>query len=390
MSDLIFNDNFSKKILNSLAEGVYLIDKEFKIIFVNDSAAKITGIAPTEVIGKLCRSFCKSDRCEIGCPITEVLRTERSIYDLETTISDYKGIPIPIKLNASIFKDENENPVGGIISFRKINAVNFDEYVRNQNYFFGIVGKSKLMQDLFKEIQQISKSNANVFITGETGVGKELVATAIKENSLRKDRSFVKVNCAALPENLLASELFGHIKGAFTDAIKDRIGRFELADNGIIYLDEITEIPLTMQAQLLRITQFGSFERLGESKERKVDVRIIASSNKNVFEEVKAGRFREDLYYRLNVIPIHIPPLRKRKEDIPLLVDFFIKKFSNIYNKKINSTDSETINLLYNYDWPGNVRELENVIEYAFIRSKRNDYLCNCSLPPYIRNKKKM
>jgi PAS domain S-box-containing protein len=389
MSTFTLSDQYSKKILNSLTEGVYIIDKEFKIIFVNNSAVQIIGIKPEDVLGKVCRTFCKSERCLIGCPITEVLRTGESIIDLESSLQNNKGNTIPVKLNASVLRDEDNKPIGGIISFRKDTVVNFDEYLKGQNHFYGIVGKSKVMRTLFKEIQEISRSEANVLITGETGVGKELVADAIKNTSLRNDKIFIKVNCAALPDTLLASELFGHVKGAFTDAIKDRAGRFEHANGGTIYLDEVTEIPIHMQSRLLRIIQHGTFERLGESIQRKVNVRIIASTNKPIQEEVAAGRFREDLFYRLNVIPLHIPPLRERKEDIIFLVDAFIKKYANKYNKKIETADSETMEVLYNYNWPGNVRELENAIEYAFIRSKREDYLCSCCLPPTIRDRKK-
>ena len=384
-----FLDTYSLNILDSLAEGVYVINKEFKIVFVNKSASQITGIKQEDVLGKVCRTFCKSERCQIGCPITEVIRTGKNIIDLESSLQNNEGSIIPVKINASVLCDEKKEPIAGIISFRKNAIVNFEEYLKHQDHFYGIVGKSKAMRELYKTIQEISSSQASVLITGETGVGKEMLANAIKETSLRRDKLFVKVNCAALPDTLLASELFGHVKGAFTDAVKDRIGRFEYSNHGTIFLDEITEIPINMQTRLLRIIQQGTFERLGESTERKVDVRIIAASNKIVQEEIKANRFREDLFYRLNVIPIHVPPLRERKEDIISLVNYFIRKFSDKYGKKIETTDSKTMEILFNHDWPGNVRELENAIEYAFVRSKREDYLCACCLPPNLRNKDK-
>ncbi len=383
-----FLDRHSVRIIESLPEGIYIVDKEFKIVYVNKSASEITGIKAEDVLGKICRTFCKSERCQIGCPITEVLRTGKNIIDLESSLQNSEGKIIPVKLNASILKDENGEPVGGIISFRKNSKVNFDEYLKNKDHFYGIVGKSKGMREIFKSIEEISRSEANVLITGETGVGKEMVARAIMETSLRRDKIFVKVNCAALPDTLLASELFGHVKGAFTDAVKDRVGRFEYANGGTIFLDEITEIPINMQSRLLRIIQEGTFERLGESIERKVNVRIIAATNKNIKDEIKAKRFREDLFYRLNVIPLHIPPLRDRKEDIVFLVNYFIRKYAEKYSKKIETTDSETMEILFKHGWPGNVRELENTIEYALIRSKREDYLCACCLPPNIRDNK--
>jgi PAS domain S-box-containing protein len=389
MSANSFIDLHSLRILDSLNEGVYIIDKEFKIVYVNHTASEITGIKPADIIGKACRAFCKSERCQIGCPITEILRSGKNIVDLESSLQNSEGKIISVKLNASILKDESDEPIGGIISFRRDSKVNFEEYIKSSNHFYGIVGKSKVMRELFKNIEEISRSEANVLITGETGVGKEMVANAIKETSKRRGKIFVKVNCAALPDALLASELFGHIRGAFTDAVKDRIGRFEYANGGTIFLDEISEIPINMQSRLLRIIQEGTFERLGESVPRKVNVRVIAATNKNIESEIKAKRFREDLFYRLNVIPFHIPPLRERKDDIVFLVNYFIRKYAGKYGKTIETADSEIMEIFFNYDWPGNVRELENVIEYSLVRSKREDYLCVCSLPPNIRDNSK-
>lgn len=382
-------DKFSFKILNSLTDGIYVIDKEFKIIFINKVALDLVGISKDEVEGKYCRSFCKSERCILGCPVSEILKTGKNISELETYLQHKNGNIIPIKLNASLIYDDKNQPIGSIISFKKNEKTEFEEYLKKVDNFYGIIGKSKVMLEIFKTIQEISTSDANVLITGETGVGKELIANAIKETSQRRDKIFVKVNCAVLPDNLLASELFGHVKGAFTDAQKDRIGRFEYADKGTIFLDEIAELPYNMQARLLRIIQNGTFERLGESIERKVDVRIITATNKDLKREIEEHKFREDLYFRLNVIPIQVPPLRERKEDILILTNYFIKKFSNKYNKKIEEADNETLDIFYNYNWPGNVRELENTIEYTFLRSKRNDIICSCCLPPFLRDNKK-
>lgn len=384
-----FLNDYSVKILDALPEGVYVIDKEFKIRFVNKAASQITKIKPEEVLGNVCRYFCKSERCEIGCPITEVLRTDKNVIDLETAIQNKEGELIPIILNASILKDEENNPLGGIISFKKNRKIDFENYFKETEHFYGIIGKSKTMVNIFKLIQEISSSFATVLITGETGVGKELIANAIQKTSRRSDAPFVKVNCAVFPNNLLASELFGHVKGAFTDAGKDRLGRFEFADGGTIFLDEIAEIPIEVQSQLLRVIQDGTFERLGESRTRRADIRLIAATNKDLTEEIFKKRFREDLYYRLNVLPIHVPPLRERKEDIIHLTNFFIKKYAEKYSKNIERVDDETMDIFLNYDWPGNIRELENSIEYSFIRSKRDDYICYCCLPPTLRKGKK-
>lgn len=383
-----FYDQINYEILNSLAEGVYIIDKEFIIKFVNKTALKLTGKKAADLIGKPCKIFCGSERCAFGCPITEILKSGKNIIDLDSAIQKKHGITFQVKLNAAVLRDDNNKPVGGIISFRDMTRLKELERTENDNIgFFNIVGKSQKMLEMYDLIREIKESRAPVLITGETGVGKELVADAIKKTSLRKDKPFVKINCAVLPPNLLTSELFGHVKGAFTDAVRDRVGRFEIADGGTIFLDEIGEMELNMQTQILRVLQEGTFERLGDSVTKEVDVRILAATNKNLIEEVKMKRFRDDLFYRLNVIPIHVPPLRSRKEDIPLLSDYFVKKLELHYKKNIVSVSDEALEALMEYSWPGNVRELESALEYAFIRSKRADSICICSLPPAVRKK---
>ena len=237
------------------------------------------------------------------------------------------------------------------------------------------------MQQIFELIKEISESDAAVLIQGESGTGKEMIANAIQTTSLRKGKPFVKVNCSVFPENLLASELFGHVKGAFTDAIKDRPGRFELADGGTIFLDEVAEMPLQTQIQLLRVLQEGAFERVGESIPRKTNVRVIAATNIDIEKALNTGKLREDLYYRLNVIPVVIPSLRERKEDIPYLVKYFIEDFAKVYRKDINDITNFALDMLINYKWPGNVRELENVIEYAIVRTKDMQIITRESLP---------
>jgi transcriptional regulator with PAS, ATPase and Fis domain len=260
-----------------------------------------------------------------------------------------------------------------------------ESMLKDSSNFQGMISNSKSMKEIFLLIEQISDSDAPVLITGETGTGKELIANAIKNLNRRNKNKFVKVNCSVIPHNLLASELFGHTKGAFTDAQKDRIGRFELADGGTIFLDEIGEMPIQMQPQILRVVQDGTFERLGESVTKSVDVRIITATNVNLAKAISEGKFREDLFYRLNVIHINLPPLRERKEDIPLLANHFLKKFSLIYKKNIHSIDAECIEQLTKWNWPGNIRELENVIEYAVIRNKPDKSLCVCAFPEKIR-----
>ncbi|AVX19519.1 two-component system, NtrC family, response regulator AtoC [Carboxydocella sporoproducens DSM 16521] len=235
-----------------------------------------------------------------------------------------------------------------------------------------IIGNSSSMQEVYKIIGKVANTNATVLITGESGTGKELVAKAIHFNSNRHNGPFIKVNCAALPENLLESELFGHERGAFTGAVSKKYGLFELANNGSIFLDEIGEISLPIQAKLLRVLQEKEIQRVGGTESIKIDVRIIAATNKNLERMIKEGSFREDLYFRLNVIPIFLPPLRERKEDIPQLVQYFLNKYSIEFNKKIKGISNDALRILQNYDWPGNIRELENICERAVIMTQSN------------------
>ena len=375
-----------QEILDSIAEGLFTIDKEFRINFINSAAEKITGFNKDEAVGQFCRKIFRCEVNEIECPIAKVLESNNKIFDMKSKIKSKSNSEIPIKLNAAVLKNKNNEPVGGVVSFRDISYdIDIESFLSKNTNFYGIVGHSKAMTDIFYLIQEIADTDVNILITGETGTGKEMIAEAIQKTSRRKDKIFLKVNCGVLPPNLLASELFGHVKGAFTDAIKDRVGRFELSDGGTLFLDEITEMSLQMQSQLLRVIQNGTFEKVGDSQSRKVDVRIIAATNSNLSESIKDGKFREDLFYRLNVVPIVLPPLRKRKEDIPFLGMHFIKKFNLIYKRNIQSIDPEALNLLSNYNWPGNIREFENAIEYAFIRTKDKDSLSVCSLPEAIR-----
>ncbi len=375
------------EILNSLSDGIFSVDKEFKIRFFNSSAENITGLKSTHVIGKYCKDIFRSKFCNNQCPIVSALELKKPIHDLETHFR-FNDVIKPVILNTSIISNENSQPIGGVISFREIMpSIKTEEYLKKNHHFCGIVGLSKSMTNIFNLIIEIADCDASVLIAGETGTGKELIADAIQATSRRKDKPFVKVNCAVLPPNLLASELFGHIKGAFTDAVKDRTGRFELADNGTIFLDEIAEMPVQMQLQLLRVIQNGTFEKVGESITRKVDVRLIAATNLNIEKAIKEGKFREDLFFRLNVIPITVPPLRERKDDILFLAKHFLKKFSVAYKKDIVEIEQDTLDCLMKYEWPGNVRELENAIEFAFIRTNSLEPISICKLPPVIREK---
>jgi DNA-binding NtrC family response regulator len=258
------------------------------------------------------------------------------------------------------------------------------KYLRKEidkSFGFGnIIGKSKAMENIFKVVRQIADSKSTVLIMGESGTGKELISRAVHYNSNRKNYPFVTINCAAIPETLIESELFGHERGAFTNAIEKKLGRFEIAQQGTLFLDEIGELSLSTQAKILRFLEEKEFNRVGGSKTIKVDVRLITATNRDLNQLLKKGEFREDLYYRINVVPIVIPPLRERKEDIPLFLEHFIKKFNAENNKNIKGLSKEALELMMNYDWPGNVRELENLIERIIVLTS-NEYIQHNELP---------
>lgn len=382
---MTISDKLKDHILDSIGEGVFTVDKDFRINFFNKAAEKITGYKREEVKGKFCKHIFKSKLCFINCPIALVLKSNKNIYDFDSHIYGKSGVRIPIKLNSAVLYNDDAEPTGGIITFRDMSELELLKHnLEKEENFHGVIGHSKPMQEIFTLIDEISDSDAGILIHGESGTGKEVIADAIYKTSLRKDKPFIKINCSVLPSNLLASELFGHVKGAFTGAIKDRVGRFEMADGGTIFLDEVAEMPLQMQLQLLRVIQEGTFECVGESTTRRVDVRVIAATNINIKEALKDGTFREDLYYRLSVIPIEIPPLRSHPVDIIPLIKHFLKKYSILYKKDIHEFDETALDLLMKYDWPGNVRELENVVEFAFVRSNKESIISASKLPENI------
>jgi len=378
----------TQDILDSLAEGLYTVNKDFRISSFNRAAERITGYNRDEVIGKFCKNVLSSDRCIKDCPIVRVLENGENLQDVENTLITRNGKELPIKMNAAVFRNANSDPIGGVVSFRDMSYLeNVQSSLIKQSQFHGIIGQSKSMREIYTLIREIAETNSSVFLGGESGTGKELIANAIQAESSRADKPYIKVNCSVFPPQLLTSELFGHVRGAFTDARSNRVGRFEMADGGTILLDEIAEIPLQMQLQLLRVLQEGTFERVGESVTRKVDVRIIAATNIDIEKAINQGKFRDDLYYRLNVIPIDVPPLRERRDDIPYLIRHFINKLSMTSQKKINDIDDESMEYLMAYSWPGNIRELENAIEYAFARTPGN-MIHISKLPPNIKRQR--
>jgi PAS domain S-box-containing protein len=377
-------EKFFNIIFNSIADGVFTTDGEGRVTFFNKAAEEITGFSSEEAIDRFCFEIFRADICQSHCALKEVLETEKEIINLAVTILSKDGKRIPISISAAVLRDEKGEAIGGVETFRDLSAIEELRKELSQKYTFGdIVSKNHLIHDIFNFLPNISGSDSTVLIQGASGTGKELFAKAIHNLSLRKNKPFIKVNCGALPDTLLESELFGYEKGAFTDAKKDKPGRFSLANGGTIFLDEVGDMSPSLQVKLLRVLQEKEYEPLGSTSPRKTDVRIIAATNKDLSKLVNEGKFRDDLYYRLNVVKIDLPPLSQRREDIPLLIDAFIRKFNVKMGKKISGVSDKVLRLLLRYDYPGNVRELENIIEHAFVLCDKDRIDLDC-LPKEI------
>ena len=340
---------------------------------LNKAAEKIIGITSDQARGKLCSSIFHSSICDGQCALKQSIESGTPVVNKAIYIIRPDGETVPISITASPLRNEEGKVIGGVETFRDLTEINLLREQLQSKYKIGdFISKSSNMQRMFSIIPDISQSISTVLISGESGTGKEVLARTIHELSQRKDKPFIAVNCGALPDFLVESELFGYKKGAFTDAKKDKPGKFTIADGGTLFLDEIGELSLPVQVKVLRAVQEKTYDPLGSEKSEKSDIRLIAATNKDLKEEVKNGNFREDLYYRLNVVNLQLPPLRKRKEDIPLLINHFIKKFNAINKKQIIDFSDQAIYHLMNHDYPGNIRELENIIEYAFIVCKEN------------------
>ncbi len=355
-------------ILDSIADGVFTVDLDWKITYFNRAAEEITGIPRQEAVGRPCFEVFRASICEEGCCLRETLKTGEPGLHKSAYIIRYDGQRLPISISTAVLKDEQGKTVGGVETFRNLSVVETLRKELQQRYtFHDIVSKNKKMQELFDILPQVALSDATVLIQGESGTGKELFARAIHDLSQRREGPLVTVNCGALPDTLLESELFGHKAGAFTGASSDHRGRFSLADSGTIFLDEIGDVSPALQVRLLRVLQEKSFEPLGSTKTEHVDVRVIAATNQNLKRLVSDGAFREDLFYRINVVTLKIPPLRDRREDIPLLIEHFIDRFNRLQGKEVTTVAPETLNILMSHKFPGNVRELMNAIEHAFV-----------------------
>lgn len=369
--ETLLEKNKLQAILNSINDGVFTVDMEFHITSFNGAAEEITGFKASEVIGKLCHNVFRSTLCSGDCPLKQTMKTGQNITNFELEIFNRWNSTVPVGVSAALLKDENGQVTGGVETFRDMSQIKQLTQELAGRYSFGnIIGKSYQMQKIYDLVSNVAVTSSTVLIEGETGTGKELVARAIHFYSSRREKPFIAVSCAALPENLLESELFGHVKGAFTGAISDRKGRFQLADGGTIFLDEVGEMSPGIQVKLLRILENMEFERVGDTITAKVDVRVISATNQNLKEKVEEKLFREDLYYRLNVVAVKIPPLRERREDIPFLIDYFISLFNEKTGNRVIGVSQEAMDILIDHPWPGNVRQLENAIEHAFVHCK--------------------
>lgn len=377
-------------IIGSLAEGLFTVDNEWRLTSFNKAAERITGWKEEEVLGKYCKQVFASKACIDNCPLAETLKSSVPIMDFEMELSDRHRKALPVKVNTAILYSANKHAIGGVVSFRDCSIQKrVNDELTVQTSFQGIVGKNKRMLEIYYLIQEIADSEASVLLLGDSGTGKELVANAIRNLSQRQNKPYVRVNCAAIPDSLIESELFGHVKGAFTSAYADRIGHFELADEGTIFLDEVGDLTASAQLRLLRVLEQGEYQKIGSSKVHTVDVRVIAATNRDLWKMVQDGIFRDDLFYRLNVIPIMLPPLRERRDDISYLIEHFMEKFRTITRKPITEISDKAFDLLMAFDYPGNVRELENIIEHAFARTMGNVITEN-KLPIYVRQSNPM
>ncbi|GAB6886615.1 sigma 54-interacting transcriptional regulator OrpR [Desulfothermus okinawensis JCM 13304] len=358
----------AESILESISDGVFTVNLNWEITYFNNAAEKITKISRDEVIGRFCAEVFKSNMCEGNCPLKKTIKDKRPIIGQAGFIINALGEKVPISVSTAVLTDDKGNIIGGAETFRDLSEIERLRLELSSKYRVGnLVSRSLKMQKIFEILPTISNSPSTVLILGETGTGKELIARTIHELSPRKNGPFVAINCSALPETLLEAEFFGYKKGAFTGATQNRKGKLEAANKGTLFLDEIGDMPISIQAKLLRVIQERSFEPIGSNKSVSVDIRIICATNKDLDKLVEKEQFRKDLYYRINVIKLELPPLRERKEDIPVLVDNFISHFNKLLGKNIKGISPEALSLLMTYNWPGNIRELENVIERASI-----------------------
>ncbi len=361
-------ENVTDIILESISDGVFTVDHEWRIMSFNAAAEKITGIPRAEAIGNYCWDVFRANMCEGNCALKRTMNEGEPIVSSSTYIINSDRKRIPITVSTSVLKTEDGNIIGGVETFRDMSVIEELRKELDSRYQAGdMVSSSVSMKRIFELIPHVADSDSTVLIQGETGTGKEILAQAIHNASPRKEKPFIAINCGALPDNLLESELFGYKKGAFTNAVKDKPGYFAAAEGGTVFLDEIGEISQAFQVKLLRVIESLEYTPLGSVSSVKANIRILAATNKNLNEMVLNGGFRQDLYYRINIVHMDLPPLRERMEDIPLLVNRFIEKMNRIKGRNLLGIEHEALSVLMSHGFPGNIRELENMIEHAFV-----------------------
>ncbi len=361
-------DVSTEVILESISDGVFTVDESWRITSFNRAAEQITGIPRQEAIGRRCSEVFRASMCETDCALRRTFQTGTPLVNKTAFIIDANGRRIPISVSTALLRDHSEKVVGGAETFRDLTIIEeLRKELKGRFQVGDIFSRSASMRPVLDMLPRIADSDSSVLIQGETGTGKEVLARAIHELSKRREGPFVAVNCGALPDALLESELFGYKSGAFTGANKDKPGRFALASGGTLLLDEIGELSQALQVRLLRVLQEKSFEPLGATRAQDANVRVIAATNRDLDAMVSSGAFRQDLYYRIKVIKLELPPLRQRREDIPLLVEHFIAKFNAEQGKLVAGPSPDVLSILMAHDYPGNLRELRNIIEYAFV-----------------------
>lgn len=394
--DRIVADKYWRRVVDTMNEALLIISNEGIVLSVNRSFEEMTGYTAAEAVGQRC-TMLECNACELYISGNKTMWCELfdpnqdSVRRCRCEIVKKDGSTLPALKNASVLYDDDGKQIGAVETLTDISEIDrldrkvelLTQQLDETDGYCGLIGLSNEMQNVYGIIEKAALSDAPVIIFGESGTGKELVARAIHERGHRKEGPYVQVNCAALNESLLESELFGHVKGSFTGALRDRKGRFETAHRGDLFLDEIGDVPLSIQIKLLRALETKRFEHVGDDKSISVDVRIITATNKNLVELISQNKFREDLYFRINVLPIQLPPLRQRLEDIPLLVETFMRRLNKRTRKNIKGIRREAMNALLDYHWPGNVRELKSALHYAFTIAENGPIDC-CHLPPQL------
>ncbi|MFC1706061.1 sigma-54 interaction domain-containing protein [Planctomycetota bacterium] len=367
MSEVEHSNRFFRVILGSIADGVFTVDEERRITSFNPAAERIVGVPASKAVGKKCYEIFHSNLCESGCPLDRTLLTGQESIDVPVRMLNSAGQRIPVSISVAVLRDDDGRILGAVETFRDLSTIeNLRKELEKSYSFEDIISKSPALTKLFGILPDIAESDSTVLIEGPSGSGKELFARAVHNLSNRRSKPYVVINCGTLPPQLFESELFGYLKGAFTDAKHNKRGKITVAEGGTVFLDEVGDLPMQMQVKLLRLLQQREYEPVGGTEPVKADIRVVAATNHNLKEMVRSQRFREDLYFRLAVIRFALPPLKERREDIPYLVSHFIRRFNAKKGKSVADVDPHVMEILMRHDFPGNVRELENIIEYGY------------------------